>query len=229
VKLFLRPSVIYMETADYLMEPTDEALLNQYKTGDERAFRTLIERYTASLYNLTFRLLRDPMEAENVTQESFLRIVRAVDRIRLDAPFKPYLFRVAVNLCRDLARKKHPVLFSDLNNATRRDDGAERVDASDAIEDDRAPLWERMEEEELRSELRAAIDALPPIYQAVITLRFTEEFSYEEIAQTLDLPLNTVRTHLRRAKKQLRGILEKNPGPLPASGYDRLNAEGGAG
>lgn len=228
VKLFPRSGVIYKETAEPLMVPTDEALLNQYKAGDERAFRTLIDRYTAPIYNLAFRFLRDPMEAENVTQETFLRVVCAVDRIRLDSPFKPYLFRVAVNLCRDLARKKHPVLFSELKSTTRRDGGAETVDVSEAIEDDRAPLWERMEEEELRSYLRAAIDALPPIYQAVVTLRYAEEFSYEEIAQTLALPLNTVRTHLRRAKNQLRQRLEKDSNPLPSQGHDRLDAERGA-
>jgi RNA polymerase sigma factor (sigma-70 family) len=228
MKLFLRPYVIYKETADHLIVPTDEALLNQYKTGDERAFRILIERYTAPIYNLAFRFLRDPMEAENVTQESFLRIVRVVDRIRLDTPFKPYLFRVAVNLCRDWARKKHPVLFSDLNSRTRRDDSDETVDASDVIEDDRAPLWERMEEDELRVQLRVAVDALPPIYQAAVTLRYTEEFSYEEIARTLDLPLNTVRTHLRRAKRQLRLRLDQDLNPVPSQGHNRLEAERGA-
>ena len=207
------------------MLPTDEALLNQYKAGDERSFRTLIERYNTPIYNLALRFLRDPMEAENVTQETFLRVVSVIDRIHLDSPFKPYLFRVAVNLCRDLARKKHPVLFSELNNSPRRAEGVESVDASEAIEDDSPPLWERLEREELCSRLNAAIDALPLVYKAVITLRFTEEFSYEEIAQTLDLPLNTVRTHLRRAKQQLRLGLEKNSNPLPSQEYARLNAE----
>ena len=210
------------------MLPTDEALLNQYKAGDERSFRTLIERYNAPIYNLAFRFLRDSMEAENVTQETFLRIVSVIERIHLDTPFKPYLFRVAINLCRDLARKKHPILFTELNSATRQGDGAEPVDASEAILDDSPPLWERMEEEELRARLNAAIDALPVVYKAVITLRFTEEFSYEEIAQTLDLPLNTVRTHLRRAKDRLRLGLEKDSDPLPSQGDVRLNAERGA-
>jgi RNA polymerase sigma-70 factor, ECF subfamily len=209
------------------MLPTDEALLTQYKAGDERSFRALIERYNAPIYNLAFRFLRDPMEAENVTQETFLRIVGVLDRIRLDSPFKPYLFRVAVNLCRDLARKKHPVLFSELNSAPRRGDGAETVDAVEAIEDDSPPPWARLEQAELSSRLNEAIDALPLVYKAVITLRFTEEFSYQEIAQALDLPLNTVRTHLRRAKHQLRLELERDSNPLPSQGYARLNAERG--
>lgn len=209
------------------MLPTDEALLSQYKTGDESCFRTLIERYSAPIYNLAFRFLRDPMESENVTQETFLRIVSAVDRIRLDSPFKPYLFRVAVNLCRDIARKKHPILFSELNSLPPGGDGADTLDASEAIEDDSPTPWEHLEREELGVRLNAAIDTLPLVYKAVITLRFTEEFSYQEIAQTLDLPLNTVRTHLRRAKQQLRLELEKNLNPLPSQGHVRRNAERG--
>lgn len=211
------------------MAPTDEALLIQYKAGDGRAFRTLVERYTAPIYNLAFRFLRDSMEAENVTQETFLRVVSALERMRLDVPFKPYLFQVAVNLCRDLARKEHPVLFSDLNSAVRRADGAEMDEASEAIEDGAAPLWEQVQEEELGSQLSAAIDTLPLIYQAVITLRYVEEFSYEEIAQTLGLPLNTVRTHLRRAKNRLRLKLEQEPNPVPSQGFVRIQtAERGA-
>jgi len=196
------------------MTPSDEALLTQYKAGDERAFRMIVDRYTAPIYNLAFRFLRDPMEAENVTQESFLRVVSALDRVRLDAPFKPYLFQVVVNLCRDLARKKHPMLFTDLNQVTVGKDGIDAVDASEAIEDGAAPLWERVQDEELRKQLHGAIDTLPMIYQAVLTLRYMEEFSYEEIAQTLNLPINTVRTHLRRAKGRLRIKLEQVTNPI---------------
>ena len=228
MKLFPRSFVIYKEISDHVMLPTDEALLKQYKAGDERSFRTLIERYNAPIYNLAFRFLRDSMEAENVTQETFLRIVSVADRIHLDTPFKPYLFRVALNFCRDLARKKHPILFTELNSASSRDGGAETASASEAIPDDSPPLWELMEHAELRSRLNVAMDALPLVYKAVITLRFTEEFSYEEIAQTLDLPLNTVRTHLRRAKDRLRLGLERDSDPLPSQGDVRLNAERGA-
>jgi RNA polymerase sigma-70 factor (ECF subfamily) len=181
------------------MASSDEFLLTQYKQGNTRAFRELVDRYTMPLYNLAFRFLRDPMEAENVTQETFLRVVTAVERIRLDVPFKPYIFRIAVNLCHDLARKKRPTLFTDLDT---------REDATiESLADDAPSPWEHLENEELAVRVNAAIDDLPAPYQTVLTLRYSEDFSYEEIAQALNLPLNTVRTHLRRAKQQLRAKL----------------------
>jgi RNA polymerase sigma-70 factor, ECF subfamily len=182
------------------MASSDEFLLTQYKQRDPRAFRELVDRYTAPIYNLAYRFLRDPMEAENVTQETFLRVITSLERVRLDVPFKPYIFRIAVNLCHDLARKKRPAVFTDLD--MREDDTVE------SLADDAPALWEHLEDEELAVRVNAAIDDLPAPYQTVLTLRYAEDFSYEEIAQTLNLPLNTVRTHLRRAKQQLRAKLE---------------------
>ncbi len=190
------------------MTLTDEILLTRYKQGEVSAFHTLVERYTGPIYNLALYLLRDSMEAENVTQETFLRVVAALDRIRIDQPFKPYLFRIAVNLCYDWLREKKPVLFADL------DDDAAQANEGEDIVDDAPPLVERLEKEELYAQLRTAIDALPESYRAAIVLRYVEDFSYEEIAQALNLPLNTVRTHLRRAKQQLKRGLEKEPHPV---------------
>ncbi|MBM3130471.1 MAG: sigma-70 family RNA polymerase sigma factor [Chloroflexi bacterium] len=180
------------------MATSDEFLLTQYKQGNPLAFRELVERYTTPIYNLAYRFLRDAMEAENVTQETFLRVLTSLERVRLDIPFKPYLFRIAVNLCHDLARKARPTLFSDLDP---------RDDVTESFADDAPALWERLVQEELRARLIAALDDLPAPYQTAIILRYVEEFSYEEIAQALNLPLNTVRTHLRRAKQQLRVML----------------------
>lgn len=187
--------------------PPDEILLTQYKQGDGLAFRALVDRYAAPLYNLAYRLLRDPMEAENIAQETFLRILLSLDRLRLDQPIKPYLFRVAINLCRDTARKKRPLLFSDLDSAAMRADNPDSETTSESIGDDTPMPWEQLEQAELRARLAAAMDALPTRYQLVINLKYVEDFSYEEIAQTLDMPLNTVRTHLRRAKQELRQTL----------------------
>lgn len=183
-------------------EPSDELLLSRYKQGDARAFRELMERYAVSIYNLAYRFLRDPMEAENVTQETFLRVMLALPRLRVETPFKPYLFRIAVNLCHDLARKKRPTLFSEIETH----DGA----TSETLTDDAPEVWERLAEAELAARVHTALSQLPAPYQTVLLLRYGEDFSYAEIAQALSLPLNTVRTHLRRAKQRLRAQLERD-------------------
>jgi RNA polymerase sigma-70 factor (ECF subfamily) len=208
------------------MAPSDEQLLTQYKQGDPRAFRTLVQRYTTPIYNLALHLLGDAMEAENVTQETFLRVVASVDRVRLDLPFRPFLFRIAVNLCRDFGRKKRPLLFSELDGDAG---GAEDSPIpSEGISDDAPPLWERVEKEEVHIRLYAAMSALPPSYRTILVLRYLEDLSYEELARALNLPLNTVRTHLHRAKAQLKRELEKNSHltARECRGIKRLMVEG---
>jgi RNA polymerase sigma-70 factor (ECF subfamily) len=176
---------------------SDEGLLARYKQGDAHAFKELVERYSGSLYNLAFRLLRDPMEAENVVQEAFLRVIMSLDRVRLDLPFKPYLFRIAVNHCYDILRANRTRVSTD-------------IDAAEEIAQDAPEILDRLERQELSALLHQAIETLPPHYRTVIILRYMDEFSYEEIAQTLNLPLNTVRTHLRRAKEQLKLKIEQS-------------------
>lgn len=185
------------------MSMADEELLARYKQGDAHAFRELVERHSSSLYNLAFRLLHDPMEAENVVQEAFLRVIMSLDRVRLDLPFKPYLFRIAVNYCYDILRASRTRVVSD-------------IDAGEEIAEDAPGILDSLEKHELGLLLHGAIAALPPHYRTVIILRYMDEFSYEEISQTLNLPLNTVRTHLRRAKEQLKIKMENSEQALAA-------------
>jgi RNA polymerase sigma-70 factor (ECF subfamily) len=182
------------------MSLSDEALVAQHLRGDDQAFAALVARYTAPIFNLAFRLTDDRAEAENVTQETFLRAYSALPRSRTDLAFKPWLFQIAVNLCRDLARKKRPAAFADL---AQEDDSS----PEEAIEDETPLPFEQVEGRELEKALTRAVADLPEIYRAVVTLRYTEELSYEEIAAVLKLPVNTVRTHLFRAKAMLRKAL----------------------
>lgn len=188
------------------MSVSDEILLARYKQGDARAFRELVERYTGPVYGIAFRLLHDQMEAENVTQEAFLRVILSLDRVRLDLPFKPYLFRIAVNHCYDILRANRTRVSVD-------------IDAAEEIAQDAPEIVDMLDKQELSLRLHAAIEALPPYYRTAIILRYLNEFSYEEISQTLNLPLNTVRTHLRRAKEQLKVKLE-----LSESAFARSNS-----
>ena len=182
------------------MPVSDEALVKSFMRGDAQAFAELVARYTAPIFNLAFRLTDDRAEAENVTQETFLRAYAALPRSRTDLAFKPWLFQIAVNLCRDWARKKRPAAFSDL---AQEDEFA----PEEEIKDESPLLLEQVEECEVEQALARAVAGLPESYRAVVTLRYTEELSYEEIAAALKLPVNTVRTHLFRAKATLRQSL----------------------
>jgi RNA polymerase sigma-70 factor (ECF subfamily) len=195
VKLF-SPKAVYNGEPGIAVQETDQDIAVRFLAGDSQAFGELVARYTSAVFNLAYRYTQNRGEAENITQETFLRAWQALPRLSLDRSLKPYLLRIAVNLCHTWAEKHHAARTVDL-------DGEEENLATGA--DD---VLDRMTEAELRDRLNVAIDQLPPLYRTAVTLRYTEELSYEEIALTLNLPLNTVRTHLRRAKARLRELLE---------------------
>ncbi len=180
---------------------SDEALARRYLRGDSQAFHLLAERYMTPIYNLARRFTRDPMEAENITQETLLRALEALPRISLEQPLRPWFFKIAVNLCRQWAERKRPQLFSDFDQAD--ESGVE------ALPDQAPTPLEQLEDVELQERVRRKVQDLSPPDQLVIVLRYVEELSYEQIAEALNLPLNTVRTRLRRAKLKLRAALEE--------------------
>ncbi len=184
-------------------EAKDEELVARYRAGEAAALDELVDRYTPVLYNLIYRFTGDRAEAENLTQEAWLRIWSALPRIKLDLPVKPYFLRVALNLCRSWAVDSHRSLV-DLDLAEAQDILGEEADTA----------LERMSQAELQARVQAAIEKLSPMYRTVIILRYSQDLSYEEIARVLELPLNTVRTHLRRAKGRLNELLREESGRL---------------
>jgi len=171
------------------LEVNDDAtLVAATLAGRSDAFGTLVERYERAVYNLCLRTLRDAEEAKDASQEAFLKAFRALRTFRPGAKFSTWIFSIAYHACCDrLGRRKR---FSD----------AELPDRADPSPGP-ALIAEHRDQ---ASELRAAIDALPEKYRAVITLYHLQGHQYEEIAQVLDLPMGTVKTHLFRAKEQLR-------------------------
>ena len=182
------------------LEVNDDAtLVAATLAGRSEAFGTLVERYDRAVYNLCLRTLRDAEEAKDASQEAFLKAFRALRTFRPGAKFSTWIFSIAYHACCDrLARRKR---FSD-------SELPERADPSPGP----ALMAERRDE---ASQLRAAIDALPEKYRTVITLYHLQGHQYEEIAQVLDLPMGTVKTHLFRAKEQLRRQLAHLRGETP--------------
>ena len=171
---------------------TDDELIAAAASGHSEAFGILVERYERAVYHLAVRTLRDGEEAKDATQEAFFKAFRALRTFRRGAKFSTWIFTIAYRVCCDrLARRK-------------RYSGDELPECADPG----AGPQEQTESADEARRLRAAVDALPEKYRAVITLFHLQNKHYEEIAQVLDLPLGTVKTHLFRAKELLRRALD---------------------
>jgi RNA polymerase sigma-70 factor, ECF subfamily len=169
----------------------DQALIAATLAGRPDAFGELVSRYERAVYHLAVRTLHDPAEAEDAAQEAFFKAYRALGTFRPGAKFSTWIFTICYRACCDRLGKRKRL---------SRDELPDRADPSAGPE----MLAERNDE---ARRLHAAIDDLPEKYRAVITLYHIQGKQYEEIATVLNLPLGTVKTHLFRAKEQLRKAL----------------------
>ena len=170
--------------------PTDDrALIVQARAGDLAAWGTLVKRHQQAVYNVCYRLLNNRHDAEDMVQESFIRAWRKLAMFDEKRPFAPWMKRVAANVC-----------FNHLKSQA-----ADEVPLDE--ERDAAPALEQPGQAQARREsaetVRSAIATLPAPYRIALELRHFQELSYDEMAATLNLPKNTVRSHLHRARKLL--------------------------
>lgn len=190
---------------------TDEEWVGRHLLGDQDAFPELVRRHTRSIYNLAYRSTGDVMEAENIVQETFARAYAALPRTYGKsggrAPFKPWLLTIATNLCRNRARRmrREPAHAA----AHVLVDGEAIADTVEQVIDPGPEPLDALLTGEKVAALDRAVAALPLAYRQAIVLRYMEGLTYEEVAAALGLPLNTVRTHLFRAKERLRRHLTR--------------------
>jgi RNA polymerase sigma-70 factor (ECF subfamily) len=173
----------------------DEGLVRQAQRGDQEAFAELVTRHQRYVYNLAYRLLRDVDEAEDLAQEAFLRAWQGLGGFRGEAKFTTWLYRIVTNLCYNRLAGLRRQLF---------DVGLDEDDSVAMTLPPNEGPPAAVEAAEQRAFLHRQIAALPAKYRLVITLFYLQEFSYQEIAQVLDLPLGTVKTHLFRARERLK-------------------------
>lgn len=175
--------------------------------GREAAFRELVRRYERPVFSLVFRMVRDSATAEDLAQDTFIKVLNHIDKYRPEFKFSSWLFKIANNVAIDHLRRRQLDTISmdgSPNAATAADVEATSFDIADKSES----ALEVMEAKELGSAIERAIGSLRPEYRSCIMLRHVEGRSYEEIAATLDLPLGTVKTYIHRARHQLREALE---------------------
>lgn len=184
------------------LEESDEWWV-QKALNEPSAFEELVHRYQGRLFNLACRLTGDREEAEDLAQEALVKAYSALRSFRQGERFSPWIYRITVNLCISYLRRKR--------TSVQLDSEAPFVDSSPTPE-------QELERKEIRDTVQWAILRLPEQYRTVILLRHQQELSYADIAQTLGLPIGTVKTHLFRAREMLHRLLSN---VIDAEGYGK--------
>lgn len=168
---------------------TDEELVSNVKAGNSDDFALLIKRYSGAVYRLVYRVVGNQRDAEDITQETFLKAYKGLTTFKPQLPFKPWLFKIALNEAISFLRNKRTTveLTADLGSTSA------------------LPLESKCEENQ---DLAQALLSLPLRYRQVLLLRGMEDFSFQEIAQILDVNEATARSWFSRAKKQLLQLLQ---------------------
>lgn len=190
----------------------DEALVARAAAGDVPAFEELVRRYQDRVHNFALRWTGNPADAEEVTQEAFLKAFRAMPRFRGDAKFSTWLFQIAKNVCINLFHRG------------RRQMEHRRVSLQDHMDDDEAvPVQietpddnpqEALLEREFAAVASRAIAALDPHYRDALVLRDVEGMDYADIAQILEVPVGTVKSRIHRARSELQKRLSPYVGEV---------------
>ncbi len=189
--------------------------------GDANAFEALVSAYETNAYRLALRTLGSAEDAEDVTQEAFLKAYRSLESFRLDSSFSVWLYRIVSNLCLDLLRRRQRRPESSLS--VEDDEGEE----SELELPDESLSPEKLLERKLtREAVRRGLEALPDDYRQILLLRELEGLSYEEIGAALSLEAGTVKSRIFRARKKLCAFLLRD-GNLPDSISSKYT-EGGA-
>jgi len=180
-------------------DASDLGLVRRVQRGERGAYDLLVLKYQHKVVKLVMRYLRDPADAEDVAQEAFLKAYRALPQFRGDSAFYTWLYRIAINTAKNAlaARDRNPVTYDlDLQG---NDDTTDMVGR---LKDPETPEGLALTEE-IRATVNAAIGELPEDLRTAIVLRELEGMSYEEIAQSMDCPVGTVRSRIFRAREAI--------------------------
>ena len=185
----------------------DADLVALAQEGRESAYQELVRRYERPVFSLIFRMVRDREVAEDLAQDSFIKVLNNIDRYRPEFKLSSWLFKIANNVAIDFLRKRQLDTVS-IDGSPHAASASEIEATSFDVVSRQESALEEMEAKELGSSIERAIAQLRPEYRSCIMLRHVEGRSYEEIAATLDLPLGTVKTYIHRARHQLREALD---------------------
>ncbi len=186
---------------------TDQEVVALARSGAETAYRELVRRYERPIFSLVYRMVRDRELAEDLSQETFIKALNALDSYRPEYKFSSWIFKIANNAAIDQLRRR------ELDTLSL--EGSPHAVTPEAVEATALQIGSRGESAldavasiELGGDIAKAIAPLRPEDRSCILLRHVEGYAYEEISEILDLPLGTVKTYIHRARHELRRALE---------------------
>ena len=190
------------------MSELERTLLRRLRDRDERAFRELIENHRDRVFNITYRMLGNRAEAEDVAQEVFITVFKTIETFREESKFSTWLYRVTVNHCKNRIKylaRRHERDRDELDETSQQQNGAVSGAPVRAAQPDRALASAQMEKH-----LQEAIANLDDDHRVVVVLRDVEDLSIEEICEITGLPDGTVKSRLHRARLVLRKKMQRH-------------------
>jgi len=200
-----------------MAEPS-AALVRRAQAGDRDALSTLVQSQQTYVYSIAMSLMHNPADAADMTQEAFIRLMRSLGTYRAETKFTTWLYRLVTNICLDGLRRRGRTIDS-LDEPSSGQGGEDAQTSGERLAD--TDRWTQPEQElELResaSEVRTALVSLPAAQRLALTLHYFEDLRYEDIADVMGLPLNTVKSHIRRGKERLALVLSSPAEEQPCS------------
>jgi RNA polymerase sigma-70 factor, ECF subfamily len=184
------------------MEHEDFQLIEASRAGDESSFANFVNRYSSAVYHFANRYVREPHDADDITQETFVRAWKHLDSFDATKNVKTWLFTIAKNAALDMIKKKKPMSFSKIAVAESELEAylAPYIASGEMPE-------EAIDQALLRGDMDQALNKLPASYRAVLALRYQDELKFREIAETLSEPIDTVKSKHRRGLALLKDLL----------------------
>lgn len=186
------------------MDSENAQLIREAIEGDQKAYAEIVNRYRAQIFNLIVRMVRLRDEAEDLTQETFIKAFNALPSFNAEYAFSTWLYKIAVNNCIDHFRKKRLKTYP-LDNPIPSKDGELQREFPDQNGTPDSGLMEK----ERQGQIQEAIDSLPVKYREAILLRHGHDKSYEEISDELNIPIGTVKVRIFRAREMLKKKLRE--------------------
>jgi RNA polymerase sigma-70 factor, ECF subfamily len=188
-------------------DPTDETLMLRYQEGDRSAFGVLVKRHQAPLFNFAFRQVRVPQLAEDVVQETFVRVVQNASEFKHEARFTTWVYTITRNLCIDQLRKRALRKHPSLDQASGEEGDGPTLGEQTA--DTRASVEREATGTELKERIAKAVDLLPDDQREVFLMREVANLPFKEIAEVTGVPENTVKSRMRYALERLQQALSE--------------------